>query len=473
MDIQPLKPLQESKDTKVNSMLSIPLLSAFFLIITYTLLPQRGWWFDQRDVINSFFVNGVFSFIMMVKTATKKPYSLELMHWIFFYFFFYFAATIQYRIYYFPWGLEPTNAEVLKANWFLLIWGISFSVGTMFARYTKGFRGRTVVGFKTEKIKDFNIIAVAIALYMLVAVGPKNMFSRGSVDSLFSTMEQSMSLVLSHSLRAFIAFNAVFSLIDYQKEKKGDLYLFIAFFCLLLCCFPSSMSRYNAAAIYIGMMVLFFPAMKRGCKFTYIFVFSLMVLFPFMNAFRAKDFFKVDIIQAFRNVFNNMTYSYTEGHYDAYSMMIQTIKGVEETGIYWGKQLLGSIFFFIPRSIWPEKPYGSGHTIMQNLGRDFKNVSEPIPAEMYINFGFVGMILAGFFAGWVLRKIDLIYWERESAENIEKKEYSFLSIFYPFLLSFFFFMMRGDLLSSVAYLTAYIVVGYIMFRIGGLFKKEE
>ncbi len=475
MDIKPLKTLNSNKDKKVSSLISIPLLSATILLITYLIVPHRGWWFAQKEVINSFFVNGAFFFILLVKSATQKPYSLELMHWIFCYFFFYFAATIQFRIYYFPWGLEPSNAEILTANRYLLVWGISFWVGTAFARYVRGVQGRTATGIKYAAIKDFAIIAAFATLYIIFVEGD-TLFNRNKVvGSLAKDMEQSTSLLIFNGLRAFITYNVVFNILHYSKEKKGQLYLIFSVLCLLLACFPAGLSRFQMAAIYIGIMIFFLPQLRQGTKFTYVFIFGLIVLFPFMETFRYQDFFKVNIIRAFENVFKDMSYSYTEGHYDAFSMMIYTMKTVAGNGIRWGIQLFGNLLFFVPRRFWSDKPYGTGYTIMQELGRDFKNVSAPMPAEMYINFGFIGIILGGVLVGWVVKKIDMAYWQLEANRQTkggEKRSWSYLSIFYPVLLSLFFFMLRGDFLSTLSYMMAFAVVGYIMFRMGGIFKED-
>ncbi len=472
-DFKPLAALGEKR--KASSLLSIPFLAATIIMITYLIVPQRGWWFDQREVINSFFINGAFFFVMLVKCAVQKPYSLELMHWIFCYFFFYFAATIQFRIYYFPWDLEPSNDEILQANRYLLTWGISFWLGTSFAKYVKGFQGRTAVGFKGEALKDFAIIAAIATVYMMV-IGGTALLNRGKTHLAFAeNMDQTSWLVILNGIRAFITFNVIFNLIYYRKEKKGQLYLLFSILCLLICCFPTGMARFQMATIYLGIMIFYFPQLRRGTKFTYFFIFALIILFPFLDNFRYQDFFRVNIIQAFKTVFQDMAYSYTEGHYDAFSMMIYTMKLVGEKGIYWGKQLLGGLFFFVPRSIWKGKPYSTGHMIMTKLGASFTNVSEPLTAEMYTDFGLVGMAILAIFIGWIVKKIDMAYWQKEETEDIhglENREWSYLSILYPVLLSLFFFVLRGAFMSTFSGMMAFVVVGYIMFRYCGDFKKD-
>ena len=88
-------------------------------------------------------------------------------------------------------------------------------------------------------------------------------------------------------------------------------------------------------------------------------------------------------------------------------------KYVEEFGISWGNQLLGAILFFVPRSIWPSKPLGTGHTAIVALDQHyFSNVSAPLIAEGYVNFGIVGVVLFALAAGWIFRKLDSAFWCR-------------------------------------------------------------
>lgn len=55
-----------------------------------------------------------------------------------------------------------------------------------------------------------------------------------------------------------------------------------------------------------------------------------------------------------------------------------------------------------------------------------------------------------------MRFLDNCYWYRDKEDDRR------IDVVYPVTMMMFFFMCRGDLLSSAAYMVAYIVVGYIM-----------
>ena len=181
-----------------------------------------------------------------------------------------------------------------------------------------------------------------------------------------------------------------------------------------------------------------------------------------MDAFRNNAFENVNFVKAFQNIFKDFTLYYTEGHFDAYSMLIQTLRYVKIHGIEWGRQLLGNVLFFIPRKFWENKPVGSGYTIMESLGRQFKNVSEPLLAEGYINFSIVGLLVFGFLLGMVSKMLDEFFWKNAGNENNDT--YTYLDIIYPFGMMFLFFIMRGDMLSSISYFTAYIAISLLLYK---------
>jgi len=81
-----------------------------------------------------------------------------------------------------------------------------------------------------------------------------------------------------------------------------------------------------------------------------------------------------------------------------------TNKVPREVDFLYGKPYLGVILFFIPRYLWPDKPHSTG----QYVGSIFFNKSEGgVPpgefADIFWNFGLLGVLILFFFKGQLLR----------------------------------------------------------------------
>ena len=136
-------------------------------------------------------------------------------------------------------------------------------------------------------------------------------------------------------------------------------------------------------------------------------------------------------------------------------------------GITYGS-VIGSVFF-IPRVIWFAKPMGSG-IMLGSFGNSFTNGSSPLIAEGLINFGAIGVMLFGFCYGKLVAYLDMYYWKH----IYDEQRWTYLTLIYPFCLSMFFFMLRGDLMSSFAFSTGHLVVYSVMFWLNNnVFRKMK
>jgi hypothetical protein len=142
--------------------------------------------------------------------------------------------------------------------------------------------------------------------------------------------------------------------------------------------------------------------------------------------------------------------------FDAWSMLMAGIDYIRKYEITYGRQILGVLLFWIPRSQWTNKPVGSGHLVAEKLlmkqyAMWFTNLSFPLPAEGLINFGLIGVIMFAIFLGVVSRYLDTL----QNTEGYLRT----LSIFTAFYL---IYVLRGDLMSSFAYYVGRILGMYVV-----------
>jgi hypothetical protein len=98
--------------------------------------------------------------------------------------------------------------------------------------------------------------------------------------------------------------------------------------------------------------------------------------------------------------------------------------------------------------------------VYQSLGRTFINISSPLPAEGYINFGWMGSLLFTAIVALLACCYDAAYWLRPS-----RRVPTFHRLFYPAAIILFLFLLRGDLLSSFAYLAGFYVSGRLFHAV--------
>jgi hypothetical protein len=91
-------------------------------------------------------------------------------------------------------------------------------------------------------------------------------------------------------------------------------------------------------------------------------------------------------------------------NYDSWANIYTAVEIVKVHGMQWGHQLLGSLLFFVPSSVWGGKPLASGIFLAQyliaNYSMWFTNLSAPLVAEGYLDFGPGGVIAYAAVMAW-------------------------------------------------------------------------
>ena len=129
-----------------------------------------------------------------------------------------------------------------------------------------------------------------------------------------------------------------------KKIKRK--YLIILFLLMLITVFPAGLSRNAAAMYWLPVVLVMFGKYLKNSRFILFMLIALLIFFPFFDNFRhfngtIKFKLSLDYLATM-----NM---------DASQIFMVIMK---ENHITWGNQLLGALFFFIPRSLWPLKHLG-------------------------------------------------------------------------------------------------------------------
>ena len=295
-----------------------------------------------------------------------------------------------------------------------------------------------------QRKKSRNNVLLLLSIFALIIIlihyngNINRLIFRGMEEDIASVGSRArgskmMGLLFGKIIRP-IPFCCYFLSLLFHTNKKLRISLF---FIMLVALFPTSLSRNAAAMYWLPVLLTRFEYLRRKNVFIFLMTFGLLVVFPFLGNFRYYNG-EID------NSGYSLRYLYTM-NFDASQEFMAAMKMNLITN---GRQLLGVLLFFIPRSIWPTKPIGSGAYMASQQFDTFSNISMPFFGEGFINFGYWGIAVFTFFIAWFTAFFDSNYWYKY-LHNINN---SILEIgIYLILIGAFMFILRGDLLSSSAY----------------------
>lgn len=243
-------------------------------------------------------------------------------------------------------------------------------------------------------------------------------------------------------------------LMRYKLRKAvNDKITYALFFLVLVVCFPTALSRSFIAMLYIPLFLLFVPILNEKKYYLKMYFLGILLAFPLFNNFRYLNE-------------RNFSFNYQlfeTAHFDAFQNFVFLI---DEKIITNGRQLLGSVFFFVQESQWKDRPMGTGTLLAEQLGYSYTNVAMPFFGEGYANFGYFGIFLF-----LVLITVFNVFMDYRYAGG---RMTNLLKIIFYLFLGFEFYLLRGDLYSSIKIIVSIaIAISFVesIFFINNVRKK--
>ncbi|MBM9505336.1 hypothetical protein ITX44_12420 [Streptomyces sp. KK5PA1] len=205
---------------------------------------------------------------------------------------------------------------------------------------------------------------------------------------------------------------------------------------------PISNPRYWFLTVAFALVFTAFPrspAVYRAALVTG--VVAALLLFPFLDRFR-YDTGATHRARSTGSVLEPLTLK----DYDQIGMFANTLTFVKSgAGHSDGRQLASDVLFFVPRSVWHGKPLDSGVRVGQWMGMTNTNLSSPLWAELWLDFGPLGMT-AGFVAvGYAAARTDRRYARRTLEEGGPG---ALAAVVVPVVAGYSFILLRGPLLQA-------------------------
>ena len=411
-----------------------------YILTSITILQEGSYYNPLFEILNLFIA---FICIKALFFSNSGNYSLYKIFFLFILFFFCVAPVIQFKDGVRLMDTYFSENEYVLTTLFVLLIILIYNFFYKFFYDKLKIHNRMfhdVISSELSIKKELLMICISLAICSYVLyINNFNIFSllfRSGDNRIVQS--QTSWLIVEYFFRPM---TMIIFLTAFLMKVRHKIVLSLLFVFMLIALPPTGMARFSVAAIYTPVLLCLVPAMRKGNRFILLMFLGLLIVFPMLDIFR---YFNSDLSVEFRLNFDQ----FKELHFDSYSMFMRALR--MET-ITYGQQLIGVIFFFIPRSLWPNKPIGSGAMVAGEQGLDFTNVSMPYIAEGYINFGVIGILLFIILLSFITAKIDKWYWLSRASQP-----FSVDHILYMIMLCLLLFILRGDLLSSFSYTCGFV-----------------
>jgi hypothetical protein len=401
-----------------------------------------------------------------------------------FYFVFFYAlpGMVQLSSNTFFWSrIAYDEQATLRAAAILPLFLLGFALGQRLAgpdRYRQAWA--TVVASERHPrvvlIGLFCAAAVALAHQSYQRFGETLLLSTRrafseQVLSLISQLEIGIWLQLPRAMTFCAVLIAMHAIVTWRRQGRaiwaavGVPLLLLVLPAFAITNNPLAMPRNWQFAMIIALLVVFVPRWPPWLRvsLTAAMLLATFSLFQWLNILRgggpgASTFQLLSPIDYLRH-----------GDFDGVQTTINAVLYADANGHSWGRMLLSCLLFFVPRSLWPDKAESSGQVTARALGYDFTNLSMPLPAELYLEFSYAGVIVGGVVVGWAFRRLDYL-----GAAAIDRGGIGLYRVLIAVICGFTIFAMRGALyavspvvLPVIALITLLIKIPDILDGISG------
>ena len=313
-----------------------------------------------------------------------------------------------------------------------------------------------------KRLRAFAVVALILALFYIATAGGPGAFFSSRQDLGIATADALVGEGAGESTRAFVAaFGKVaplVSLLSYLVARRLQQLRFLLPDYLLTALLlsvvvvvnnPISNPRYWFLAVALGFLFSLSHSKEAHNLFITVGILAAILVFPNSDVTRYAN---AEERVGYGTVWETIAVK----DFDQYTMIANAITFTEDRGFTFGRQLIGVVLFWVPRSIWPDKPLDSGVVFGQWLGMKNTNLSSPLWAEGWTDFGWLGVIALLALLGIAARRLDIAY---ERAISLGAMTSSIAAVAGTALLAgYLFIILRGPLLQSAARLVVLLLL---------------
>jgi oligosaccharide repeat unit polymerase len=284
------------------------------------------------------------------------------------------------------------------------------------------------------------LVVCAISIVAFYEFSVRAILLRGYGEELD---QNSIGIAFIQYIARPLFFNLVFIMVLACSKRRPvpHFWIFVLICSVLFLVSPVGIPRNLVGALYIPLLMLaFLPKYYSKYSVICVILFAILLAAPLVDVFRhvnVKD--SVDLGENY-----NVDYLFS-GHFDAFHNLTQVIE-LDYRSEGW--QLVGILLFWVPRALWEGKPQGTAFDFADFAGYQAHNVSFPLPAEFYVDFGVIGVAFGMFFVGVLYRRLDIFLAKPKEEGSIASYIFYIAHLELSILA---LFLLRGSVIATFAY----------------------
>jgi hypothetical protein len=359
-----------------------------------------------------------------------------------------------------PTPVVGPRSDTLLATVLILVGMIAFDIGALLARNRPAPRGARRPPARVDRRRLWLLTGFALlaSLALIAQLGGPGVFFSSRQEILESLgaatageVDQDVGEAGNALLRGFGTVPALLSLllltrwlVTSRRARRSPAVL-AAWTAVLAVNVvvnnPISNPRYWFLTVLFALLFTIFPrspVMYRTSLALGVLV--ALLVFPFADKFRYAE----DPGQATGS--GSLLEPLVTKDYDQVGMFANHISYADDGhGHTWGRQLSGSALFFVPRTAWENKPVDSGMLVGEWMGTNNTNLSSPLWAELWLDFGPLGMTAGLFAVGYGAARADRRYVTRTLLDTAPGNVFA---VVVPLIAGYSFILLRGSLLQA-------------------------
>lgn len=463
--------------------IAIFLVFVFLVVISALFLSLFGGWTSFEFLeIATFGVNGFFSLFLFAYFVVRRPISFATFAWFFVVLFLFLVPCAQYLTDH--WRYSTTSMGMVSGA----VWKTNLLIFASYSSFLVSYllmsrRGEKKAATSKPSVYVIDPVGFAVLFGLLLALAAVYMAQLGSVRAILlrGAMAEAAGFTTEQSdLKATTQFMRTI-------VRPGYLMMAIAALCLpvwyrgkILVRDAVHWSSWTIAILGVAVIVNLPIAVGRFYLLSMCFVFLTIIFWKsrwtgvvilgfliagpmtssFINVFRVITF---DSALSISDIFQFDVGYFFLGHFNSYETIVQHIGWIAEDGLVWGKTLVSPFTFWVPRSLWADKPLSSSYNFVASflgpqIGFPMRGVGTSPIAAFVQNFGVLGTLLCGGLAGGYSGYMDGFF--RRLAQSamtrleLVRRFFPVVTI-YPILLGASLAIHRGGIDTAVQAIVGY------------------